>query len=536
MIRKRILLGAVLAALFAIGWAAGRGNTAGGLYGNLDTFVEILHRVEDSYVNPVEPKQLVSSAIDGMMKQLDPYSQYLEGTNYENLQSVTEGEFGGIGILVSIRDQHPTVISPVEDTPAWRAGIRSGDEIVKIDGQSTTGFTIEQTSRLLRGDEGTKVTVSILSPGEADVRDVELVREVIHTKSVPYAFMVDPQVGYLRLASFSERSGAEVRAGLEQLRRQGARRLILDLRANPGGVLDQAVDAASQFLPKGSLVVSTKGRDPAQNQRYYVSAAGAESQWPLVVLVDGGSASASEILAGAIQDLDRGLLVGHTTFGKGSVQRVYPLRGMNAAVKLTTALYYTPSGRSIHRKVTPSAVDDDSADDEDDSDSTVTATRNDSASAQPVYHTAAGRRVLGGGGITPDVQVQPDSLAPAVAEVERRGLAFRFANRWANTHPEAKSDARVTDAMWSSFVGFLHEDPAKIEPADAQASRPRLEQALRRELARRFQGDAAAAQIALESDAVFQKALEVIRRSRAPRDVFAVADAPLKSGESAARR
>ena len=534
MIRKRILLGAALAALFAIGWAAGKGNSAGGLYGNLDSFIEIVHRVEDSYVDPVEPKKLVDGAIDGMMKQLDPYSQFLDGTGYANLQSTTEGQFGGIGVLVSIRDQHPTVISPVEGTPAWRAGIRSGDEIVKIDGKSTTGFTIEQTSRMLRGAEGTHVTVSVQSEGEPDVRDVDLVRDVIRTRSVPYAFMVDREVGYLRLANFSERSGSEVREGLDRLRKEGARRLILDLRANPGGVLDQAVDVANQFLPKGSLVVSTQGRDPSQNQRYYTSAAGAESAWPLVVLVDGGSASASEILAGAIQDLDRGLLVGHTTFGKGSVQRVYPLRGVDAAVKLTTALYYTPSGRSIHRRVTPPALDDDSSDD--DEDSTATATPRDSTKSRPVFHTAAGRRVLGGGGITPDIDVAADSLAAPVAEVERRGLAFRFANRWANAHPETKNDPRVTDAMWSGFVEFAGTDPAKLSASELGSARPRLEQALRRELARRFKGDAEAARVSLESDAVFQKALDVIRRSARPRDVFATAEAARRPLETASRR
>jgi len=533
VIRKRILLGAALAALFAIGWAAGSGNTAGGLYGNLDSFIEIVHRVEDSYVDPVEPKKLMGGAIDGMMKQLDPYSQYLDASNYANLQSTTEGQFGGIGVLVSVRDQHPTVISPVEGTPAWRAGVRAGDAIVKIDGQSTTGFTIEQTSRMLRGPEGTHVTLSVQSEGETDVRDVDLVRDVIRTRSVPYAFMVDREVGYLRLANFSERSGAEVRDGLEQLRKQGAKRLILDLRANPGGVLDQAVDVANQFLPKGSLVVSTQGRDPSQNQRYFTTAAGAESAWPLAVLVDGGSASASEILAGAIQDLDRGLLLGHTTFGKGSVQRVYPLRGVDAAVKLTTALYYTPSGRSIHRRVAAATLDDDSSDD--DSDSTGATTPRDS-SMRPVFRTAAGRRVLGGGGITPDLEVEPDSLAPAVAEVERRALAFRFANRWVNAHPEAKTDPRVGESMWNGFVEFLGSEPPKLAAAELQKSRPRLELALRRELMRRDRGDAEAARVALESDDVFQKALEVIRHSRAPRDVFAAAVPDRRPLETAARR
>jgi C-terminal peptidase prc len=250
--------------------------------------------------------------------------------------------------VISIRDNYPTVISPVEGTPAYSLGIQSGDVILKIDGQSTRGFSSEDAVRKLRGPEGTPVTIAISRDGDPP-RDVRIVRETIHVKSVPYAFEVAPGIGYLRLSSFSETTGDEVRAAIEKLEKAGATSLVLDLRDNPGGLLNQAVDVVENFVPKGSLVVFTKGRAPGANTKILAETARAHDERPLVVLVNGGSASAAEIVAGAIQDLDRGLVVGTTSFGKGSVQTLIALHDRNTALKLTTAKYYTPSGRSIHR-------------------------------------------------------------------------------------------------------------------------------------------------------------------------------------------
>ncbi len=538
MIRTRALLAALFVLLFVLGWWAGRGGAAGGLYGNLDLFIEVLHKVDQNYVDPVDPQKLVSGAMRGMLRDLDPYSQYLDAKSYGLLQSSAQGSFDGIGTVVGIRDNFPTVIAPIEGTPAWEAGISAGDVIVRIGGKSTAGLAMEDIANLLRGPEGSTVSLSIDREGESTERELTLTRRTIHTKSVPYAFLAEPGIGYVRLASFSETSATELQAALGALRRQGARAFVLDLRLNPGGLLDQAVSVAQQFLPRGALVVYTDGRARGADARYSAADARADVSAPLVVLIDRGTASASEIVAGALQDLDRALVVGQTSFGKGSVQSVFPLPGGNGAVKLTTALYFTPSGRSIHRGPRPG---EGSVDEEDDSDSPADSTPAGAAAERPQFRTKSGRIVYGGGGIAPDLEITPDSLPPLAREVERRGLALRFASRWVTTHPGAH--ATIDDAMRRGFEDFLSQERLPGDAAEQTAERPLLERALRRELARRTEGEAAGAKVALEGDAVFERALAVLRRARGARDVFAVltpaaraplaaAPAPIAAGAS----
>ena len=517
MIKKRVVLGLLLGALFTLGWWSGRGGASADLYGNLDLFVEVLHKVDVNYVDPVEPGKLVDGALKGMLKGLDPYSQYLDEKAFANLKTTTQGTFGGIGVVVSVRDNYPTVVSPIEGSPAWLAGMRSGDQIVKVDGRSAAGLSIDDAATRLRGPEGTQVTLTVRREGEIEERDVTLERKIIVTHSVPYAFAVQEGVGYLRLSSFSENSGPEVRAALARLRADGAKSVVLDLRQNPGGLLEQAVDVAEQFLPKGTLVVQTRGRLRGQDQRYHTAATGAERHWPVVVLVDRGSASASEIVAGVLQDLDRALVIGRTTYGKGSVQSVFPLRGTGAALKLTTALYYTPSGRSIHR-----APHDSAARGEDDELEEETAEAPPDTTPAPRYRTVGGRTVYGGGGIAPDIVVETDSLPPLTLAVERRGLPFRFANRWVNAHPEIRPGGLPAGLM-GEFTAFLALEKVSLDPTALDKERAVLWRALRRELARRMEGDAAAARVALEGDAVFARAVSVLTKSRLPNDVFAAA-------------
>ena len=526
---RHLGIAAFLVALFGAGFLVGKSPAgADGPYRELDAFVEVLAKVQRDYVEPVDTRKLVRGAIDGMMKDLDPFSQYMDLADYADLKTVTQGHFGGLGIVISIRDEYPTVISPIEGTPAYSQGIQSGDVIVKIAGASTRGWSNEEAVQKLRGPEGTDVTITIARAGEAE-RDYTIKREEIHVKSVPYAFEVSPGVGYIRVSTFSETTGEEVREAIVKLEKAGARSLVLDLRDNPGGLLSQAVDVAEAFVPKGSLVVYTKGRAAGSESKAFAEGADPHTEQPLVVLSNGGSASASEIVAGAIQDLDRGLVVGTTSFGKGSVQSLIELRDRGTALKLTTAKYYTPSGRSIHRDTWNRSTRDleraagaGEFDDLLDPDAPGGA-HGDSAAgdsvARPTFKTRAGRVVYGGGGITPDELVRADTLLTLSREVERRGLFFKHAVRWAAANPGAPAPAAVSPAMWDGFVGLLVETKTPYTPQDLAAERGYLERGLRRELSRRLggaRGDEAAFKVAIEGDVQLAKAIELLGRARTP--------------------
>src|SRR5262245_19063510 len=327
--RRIVVWGGLLATLFGLGWWVGRSSATApaDLYRNIDVFIEVLEKVRQNYVDAVDTQKLVDAAAQGMLRELDPYSQFLDEKSWGNLKATTQGSFGGIGIVVTVRDNYPTIISPIEGGPAWSLGLRPGDVIVRIDGQSSAGLSVEEVAGRLRGAAGTQVKIAVRREGETEEHDYTIDRQIIVTRAVPYAFVTDGKTGYLRLANFSERSGAEVRSAIERLRSDGATRLVLDLRANPGGLIDQAVDVVEQFVKPNTLVVYTRGRAKGQDNRYYSSEKHPQLEWPLVVLIDQGSASAAEIVAGSLQDLDRALVLGENSFGKGSVQGVFPLRG-----------------------------------------------------------------------------------------------------------------------------------------------------------------------------------------------------------------
>jgi carboxyl-terminal processing protease len=322
-------------------------------YENLKIFSEVLSLVETNYVEEIDSQKLVYGAIRGMMRELDPHSAFMTADMFKEMQVDTKGEFGGLGITIGMKNDILTVIAPIEDTPAWRAGIKAGDQIVKVNGDATREMTVEEAVKKMRGTPGTSVTITIMREGFEEPKDYTIVRDIIKLKSVK-SRIIDERIGHIRLTAFQEHTSRDLEAAMEKIKAtKGLSGLVLDLRNNPGGLLDQAVKVGGFFLPANQVVVSTKGRKTSQNMEFKSSGGDRLPGVPMVVLVNHGSASASEIVSGALQDWGRALVMGTKTFGKASVQTVVPLED-GSGVRLTTAKYYTPKGRSIQNTgITP---------------------------------------------------------------------------------------------------------------------------------------------------------------------------------------
>ena len=318
-------------------------------YDNFRLFTEVVERIRHNYVDSDKTayKDLVYGALKGMLSSLDEHSQFMDPEMYQSMQDDTAGHFGGLGIVISVRDNVLTIINPMEDTPGWQAGLESNDKIVEIDGESTEGVTLQEAVKKLRGEPGTKVTLRVLRPKSQEFLSVDIVRDIINVPSVKGTKMVEPGVGYVRIVQFNNPTAKDLQKELDSLFKQGMEALILDLRGNPGGLLSAAIEVSQKFLPKSDLVVFTQGRGNRPEQRFTARGRHHYKDLPMVILVNGGSASASEIVSGALKDHNRAVLVGERTFGKGSVQSVLPLED-ESAIRLTTAKYYTPSEQVIH--------------------------------------------------------------------------------------------------------------------------------------------------------------------------------------------
>lgn len=315
----------------------------------LELFAEVIEQVRRHYVDGDKTRyeELIHSALKGMLQELDPHSQFLDHDMYEDMKEDTTGKFGGLGIVIGTKDGFLTVISPMEDTPGYRAGILAGDRIVEINGESTEDLALSDAVNMLRGEPGTEVTIRIVRSGKEEIQALTIVREIINVPSVKDAKILQDGIGYVRIIQFNEPTAADLDAALKKLEEDGLRGLVLDLRDNPGGLLDSAVDVGQKFLARRKMIVFTQGRDPNDRKTYRARGGSRYLDFPMVILVNGGSASASEIVAGALQDHQRAVLVGERTFGKGSVQSILPQED-GTAIRITTAKYYTPSERVIH--------------------------------------------------------------------------------------------------------------------------------------------------------------------------------------------
>lgn len=455
-LRKPQVIGmTVLIVIFAGLWidVLNAGNGEDNFYSDIMRFDNVATQIHQNYVEDMKFADLIDNGVNGMMNTLDPHSNYMNEKDFGDLKIHMQGKFGGLGIQIAIRDKILTVMTPIAGTPASRAGIQSGDQIVKIDGKSTAGITVDDAVGKLRGEPGTKVTITIRRKGEDKDVDYVIVRGIIEIKAVPFFGVIDSSIGYISFSQFSEKAKPEVEKAIKELLKKNIKGMILDMRWNPGGILTQAVEVAGCFLPRGTVVVSTRGRSVNIDQnREYPSDADPllPMNIPLVVLVNQGSASASEIVAGAIQDWDRGVIVGDTTFGKGSVQTPIPM-GSKYTLKLTTAYYYTPSKRCINRPenaVRGNTKGDENGDDADSSEDKSTST--DKKSKKKVdtatYHTNNGRVVYGGGGIIPDVIVDQETPNMVISELLNKDLFFKFTN---SAYPRLKEKNKFNGDKFS---------------------------------------------------------------------------------------
>lgn len=475
-------------ALIACGFAFGapkKDKAPGDFYEEISRFNKILSEVNRKYVEAVDPAEVSEAAIEGIRNVLDPHTTVFSPEDAENLKISMEGKFGGVGITISLRDNVLTVISPLAGTPAFRLGIRAGDKIRKIEGKDTKGYTLDEAVNQLRGKVGTDVTIAIEREGVPDLMDFTITRAEIIVHAVPYYAMLTDEIGYIKLATFSDKTTSDVENAINALKKQGLKKLILDLRYNPGGLLNQATGVSELFLKRGNLLVSTKGRTQ-QTEAYAQRDGILGPEVPLVLLVNQGSASASEIVSGAIQDWDRGLIVGKTTFGKGSVQTIFPLDNQGHTLKLTTAFYYLPFGRCINKKengIHGLKYRDEEAEDAEGSEAKADTIAKADTAKVDTFLTSAGRKMVGGGGISPDVDVELSPLPWVVQVQERMAMYFKFAikARPALEKSGAKVDLNweVPDSLYTQFRDYCMKDTnfTKVK-SNAIVSAEQVEEAL----------------------------------------------------------
>ena len=421
---------------------------------SLDIFSTLFKEVNAFYVDEVDPKKLIDTGIQGMLQSLDPYTDYIPEEDIEAFSIQTTGQYAGIGALIGVVNKTSVITNPYEGFPAQRAGLRVGDEFISIDGKNVQGQSTSEISLLLKGKPKTELEVSVHRFGQKENLKFKLQREKIKITNVVYQGLMDGDIGYIKLDDFTPGAGKEVEDAVVSLKAKGAKKLILDLRDNPGGLLYEAVNIVNVFIPKGLEVVSTKGKMQEWNKTYNTLNEPIDTQIPITVLTSSGSASAAEIVAGSLQDYDRAILVGQKTFGKGLVQTTRSL-SYNAQLKVTTAKYYIPSGRCIqaldytHRK----------------SDGTVERVAD---SMKNEFKTKHGRKVFDGGGLDPDIAIKSQQFATAVYELVSSGLVFEYASRYCGEHPEGPATMRgfkLSDAEYLKFASWVKSQNFSYESA-----------------------------------------------------------------------
>lgn len=506
MKKSKITVGILLIVLLAATWVGSRlWAVKKNIYTSLEVFQSVLQITRDQYVRDVELENMIEDAMNGMLRELDPYSMYMDPSEFENLNISMEGEFGGLGIEIGITDDWLTVISPMEGTPAAAAGLQSGDWIVAIEGVTTEGITVEQAVLELRGEPGTDVTITVRRRGVTEPMDVTITRAVIKLNAVNYVTRLTDDIGYIRFSKFSRTAREEVESALDSLFSiEGISKLILDLRLNSGGYLGEGVDVTDLFLSRDLEIVQTRGRTPQSFRTYRAHEEPLFGDYPLVVLSGAGSASAAEILAGALQDWERALIVGDTSFGKGSVQTLYTLPD-SGRLKLTSAYWYTPSGRCIdkHR-----------------------ATLDLEEGQSQTFSTLAKlkRPIHGGGGITPDIYVNGEEVNDLVWQFRLGRVFFAYAADYLATNPDLQLDIPITDEMLADLARTARDREIEFYDDEFERAREQMIFSLRLELATQKWGRGDEYyDVLFDQDPVIQKAIEVLSDAETTGELFSYA-------------
>jgi carboxyl-terminal processing protease len=518
------------------GWLLQRGVGVGGnVYQQARLFDDVLGHVSAYYVDSLGETDLYEKATQGMLEQLkDPYSVLLTGDDYKALTEQTSGNYAGLGIQIDVRDGWITVVAPLPETPAERAGVQTGDQIIEVDGKSTEGWKNDQAVKALRGAPGSKITITVRRSGLTDPIKYPLTRAQIHIRSVPAGTMFDAGVGYISLNPVSETSAGELRQEITAMKRKGMKSLILDLRFNPGGLLDQGVEVSDLFLDSKQEIVSTRGRARGSTKQFFDDARQAWPELPIVVLVNEGTASAAEIVAGALQDHDRAVVVGTPTFGKGLVQTLFPL-GEGVALKLTTARWFTPSGRTIQRTVESEEEQLEQAALE--ASDTILGEPDPSASdsairSRPVYRTGAGRIVRGGGGIVPDLVVRFDTLTDAEREFAQalgsnlpqyRDVLTGLALQQKSGKKITSEAFTVTPEMRQQVFQQLKSKGVELTAEEFKQGARLIDEQLGYEIARYVFGRPAEFKRRAADDKQMQTALGLLRQAQTPKELLGLA-------------
>lgn len=522
----------LLTAVLTGGWFLQKGvSQEKNVYFQVRLFEEVMSHVLSSFVDPVDREDLYQSAIQGVLHELgDPNTSFMPASTADDFRIRMEGEYGGVGLEVIPREGWVTVVTPLPGTPGTRAGVRAGDQIVEVENQSVEGWNSDDVVGALRGRPGTAVSVKVRRPGVDVPIPFTIERATIQLRSVPFAIELEDGIGYLPLQSFSETSFEEVKRVVDSLMAEGIEELILDLRGNTGGLLDQGIAITDFFLDPEQVVVETRGRAPGQSKTF---TAFQEQPYPdlrVVALVDERSASASEIIAGALQDHDRALVVGAPTFGKGSVQTLFPLTGGNI-LRLTTARWYTPLGRSIHKDredqilaMERSAL----------TLTGVMATLPDTVT-KPVFTTEGGRTVLGGGGIVPDVLVMADTLSSSemggLRELDRSAgsfvtAVFNFAVEYLQEHPDLDPAFNLSRPDLQEFQSHLANSEVELTPAAFEAAERFIRFQVEREIALKAWGDVGEFRRMVFQDRAIQRAVRLLEGSTSTGELLELATDP----------